>query len=134
LSEELCLIQEQARYAVAQLKKRLGAALRTKVKRANNILQNHYYFDEQRLIETILPGVPEKKPATTSNIRHDVNLGKNRSRKSPMSKIGRFPCQMKREIFQTINRSEPLFRTICSKQAKKNQRLRFRFEEDGGFL
>lgn len=118
LSEELCLTQEQVRYAVAQLKKRLGAALRTKVKRANNIPQNHYYFDEQRLIETVLPDVPEKKPstdkqsvsgkpATTSNIRHDVYLGKNRSRKSPISKIGRFPCQMKREMSQTINRSEP---------------------------
>ena len=57
LADELCLSVDQVRYAIRQLKKRLGDVIQTKVKKANGVPTTHYQLAGDQLVNLLFPTV-----------------------------------------------------------------------------
>ncbi|MBF4433228.1 ATPase [Vibrio anguillarum] len=55
LGAELCLTNDQVRYAIRQLKTRLGDVIQSKVKKANGVPTTHYLIDGNKLVEMLFP-------------------------------------------------------------------------------
>ncbi|MEH0741168.1 ATPase [Vibrio cholerae] len=59
LAYELCLTVDQVRYAIRQLKKRLGDVIQSQVKKANSVPTTHYLIDGDRLVDLLFPEVEQ---------------------------------------------------------------------------
>ncbi|UTV28974.1 hypothetical protein [Photobacterium atrarenae] len=59
LGTELCLTTDQVRYAVRQLKKRLGDVIQSRVKKANGVPTTHYQINGDRLVELLFPATEQ---------------------------------------------------------------------------
>lgn len=82
LAYELCLTVDQVRYAIRQLKKRLGDVIQSQVKKANSVPTTHYLIDGDRLVDLLFPEVeqnsqmdsvklPDGNGSITETIRED---------------------------------------------------------------
>lgn len=100
LAEELCLSVDQVRYAIRQLKKRLGEVIQSRVKKANGVPTTHYLINGDCLVEMLFPRT-EHFSQMKSVILPDGNgnITESNRENSQNHGSGNFP--------ESINRSKP---------------------------
>ncbi|WP_019276403.1 hypothetical protein [Vibrio coralliilyticus] len=68
LAHELCLTVDQVRYAIRQLKKRLGDVIQSQVKKANSVPTTHYLIDGDRLVDLLFPDIEQNSQMGSVNL------------------------------------------------------------------
>ncbi|KNH58012.1 hypothetical protein [Vibrio cholerae] len=100
LADELCLTVDQVRYAIRQLKQRLGEVIQTRIKKANGVPTSHYLIDGDRLVELLFPDASGASQMETGKLPN--GNGKITEWKRENSQI-----HGNGKITESINRSEP---------------------------
>ncbi len=100
LGDELCLTVDQVRYAIRQLKKRLGDVILSRVKKANGVPTTHYQIDGERLVELLFP--PEKHNSQMDSVKLPDGNGNITS-----SNRENYQNHGSGKITDSINRSKP---------------------------
>lgn len=100
LANELCLTVDQVRYAIRQLKNKMGDIIQTRIKKANSVPTTHYLIDGDRLVDLLFPKT-EHNSQMDSVILPDGNgnITETNWEDSQNHGSGNFP--------ESINRSKP---------------------------
>ncbi len=100
LADELCLSVDQVRYAIRQLKQRLGEVIQTRVKKANGVPTSHYMIDGDRLVELLFPQTTQDSQMDSVNLPNgNGNITEWNCENSQIHGSGK--------ITESINRSKP---------------------------
>ncbi|GHW90028.1 ATPase [Vibrio cholerae] len=100
LADELCLSVDQVRYAIRQLKHRLGEVIQTRVKKANGVPTSHYMIDGDRLVELLFPETSQDSQMDSVNLPNgNGNITEWNCENSQIHGSGK--------ITESINRSKP---------------------------
>ncbi|WP_425304459.1 ATPase [Vibrio furnissii] len=104
LADELCLSVDQVRYAIRQLKQRLGDVIQTRVKKANGVPTSHYMIDGDRLVELLFPDNTQDSQMDSVNLPNpNGNITESKRENSQIHGNG--------NITESINRSKPYTNT-----------------------
>ncbi|MFH0225114.1 ATPase [Vibrio furnissii] len=104
LADELCLSVDQVRYAIRQLKQRLGDVIQTRVKKANGVPTSHYMIDGDRLVELLFPDNLQDSQMDSVNLPNpNGNITESKRENSQIHGNG--------NITESINRSKPYTNT-----------------------
>lgn len=104
LADELCLSVDQVRYAIRQLKQRLGDVIQTRVKKANGVPTSHYMIDGDRLVELLFPDNLQDSQMDSVNLPNpNGNIPESKRENSQIHGNG--------NITESINRSKPYTNT-----------------------
>ncbi|MEJ2766953.1 ATPase [Photobacterium sp. MCCC 1A19761] len=132
LGTELCLTTDQVRYAVRQLKKRLGDVIQSRVKKANGVPTTHYQINGDRLVELLFPAteqdsqmdsviLPDGNGNITESNREDyqnhgsgnITDSSNRSKPYTNKQIPNAPSKLdadeRQPVFQLVLNDKSLF-------------------------
>ncbi|EKZ9178172.1 ATPase [Vibrio vulnificus] len=104
LADELCLSVDQVRYAIRQLKQRLGEVIQTRVKKANGVPTSHYMIDGDRLVELLFPDNLQDSQIDSVNLP-------NPNGNITESKRENYQTHGSGNITESINRSKPYTNT-----------------------
>jgi hypothetical protein len=100
LGYELCLSSDQVRYAIRQLKQRLGSVIQSKVKKANGVPTSHYMIDGDKLVSLLFPQVEQDSQMETVKLPNgNGNITESNRENSQSQGSGK--------ITESINRSLP---------------------------